>query len=485
MSNTSKTVSIVDSNNGLPNIQLKTEGGSIVNTGLTWEDLDNIDKANAKPEEKPKFSNSPLICYTRISPNSNVPRNHDIDTITIHTMAGNLSVETCGELFAQSSRQASSNYGIDNDGRIALYVEEKNRTWCSSNKANDHRAVTIEVASINTTDFACSEAAWNSLLNLCADICKRNNIKKLLWKADKSLIGKVEEQNMTVHRWFANKTCPGEYLYSRMGLIASTVNSILDGSYKAPIETVPETENEEAGMYNFLKSKGINNFFIFGLMGNLWAESGIRANNLQNSYEAKLGSDIVYTANVDKGIYSSDSFIHDKAGYGYAQWTFWSRKEQLWKFKESRKCSIADPAMQRDFLWQELTTIYKGMVAQLNAAKSLKEATDIVLTQFEKPANQSDAVKAKRLSYAEALYNKYATNNDNTSASKLPYQVRVIDDCLNIRKGPGTSYEKTGKQITDHGVYTIINEVWVGNTLWGELKSGAGWICLTKYTQKI
>lgn len=488
MNNTPKTISIVDAmSSGIPNVQIKTEGGSIVNTGITYEELDNIDKANSKVEENTGFSNSPLINYTRISPNSNVPRNHKIDTITIHTMAGNLSVESCGELFSKSERQASSNYGIDSSGKIALYIEEKNRSWCSSNKDNDHRAVTIEVASINTTDFACSEAAWNSLIALCVDICKRNGIKKLLWKADKTLVGKVEQQNMTVHRWFAAKACPGDYLYSHMGKIADEVNNILNGvTSQTPVVSVPETENEEAAMYQFLKSKGISNFFIFGLMGNLWAESGIRANNLQNSYEAKLGSDEVYTAKVDDRSYSAESFINDKAGYGYAQWTFWSRKEKLYQYMELRHCSIADPEMQRDFLWEELNTTYKGMVASLKSATSLKAATDIVLTQFEKPADQSDTVKAKRLSYAQALFDKYAgSDNGNTATNSLPYQVRVLDDCLNIRSGAGTSYAKTGKQITDHGVYTIIEEAWVGNTLWGKLKSGAGWICLTKYTQKI
>lgn len=175
------------------------------------------------------MSNSSLVSYTRISPNKTTPRNHKIDTITIHCMAGDLSVESCGNLFAKSSRQASSNYGIGSDGRIAMYVEEKDRSWCSSNKSNDHRAITIEVANDGgvETGWHISDKAYNALIALLVDICKRNDIKKLLWKADKSLIGKVDKQNMTVHRWFAAKACPGDYLYNLHGQIAKEVNEIL------------------------------------------------------------------------------------------------------------------------------------------------------------------------------------------------------------------------------------------------------------------
>lgn len=173
------------------------------------------------------FTNSPLVNYTKISPNKTANRNHAIDTITIHCVVGQCSVEVLGDVFAPSSRQASSNYGIGYDGRIGMYVEEKDRSWCSSNSANDHRAITIEVASDTTAPYAVTAKAYNALIELVADICKRNNIKELKWKADKSLIGQVDKQNMTVHKWFANKDCPGEYLYSRMGAIASAVNKKL------------------------------------------------------------------------------------------------------------------------------------------------------------------------------------------------------------------------------------------------------------------
>lgn len=170
------------------------------------------------------MSNSPLVSYTKISPNRTSPRNHAIDTITIHCVVGQCTVETLGNIFAPTSRQASSNYGVGTDGKIGMYVEEKDRSWCSSNAANDHRAITIEVASDTTHPYAVNDKAYAALLDLLVDICQRNGIKKLLWKADKSLIGKPEQQNMTVHRWFANKACPGDYLYNRHGAIAEEVN---------------------------------------------------------------------------------------------------------------------------------------------------------------------------------------------------------------------------------------------------------------------
>ena len=154
------------------------------------------------------MSNSPLVTYTKLSPNHSGRRNHVIDTVSIHCMAGNASVETCGALFADPSRKASSNYGIGSDGRIALYVDEENRSWCTSSASNDHRAITIEVANNGgAPDWPVSDKAYSALLDLLTDICRRNGIKKLLWRGDKSLIGQVDKQNMTVHRWFAAKAC--------------------------------------------------------------------------------------------------------------------------------------------------------------------------------------------------------------------------------------------------------------------------------------
>ena len=182
------------------------------------------------------MSNSPLVSYTRISPNRTSPRNHKIDTITIHCVVGQCSVESLGAVFAPAKRRGSSNYGIGKDGRVGMYVEEKDRSWCSSNSANDNRAITIECASDTTHPYAINDKVYKSLIELCADICKRNDIKELKWKGDKSLIGQIDKQNMTAHRWFDNTACPGDYIYSHLGDIANEVNKKL-GVTKDPAES--------------------------------------------------------------------------------------------------------------------------------------------------------------------------------------------------------------------------------------------------------
>ena len=176
------------------------------------------------------MSYSSLVSYTRISPNKTSPRDHKIDTITIHCMAGDLSIETCGNVFAPTSRKASSNYGVGSDGRVGCYVDEADRSWCSSNRANDMRAVTIEVANDGgaETGWHVSDTAMNSLIKLVADICKRNSISKLIWSDSKDdRINHRNGCNMTVHRDFKNKDCPGAYLMSKMPYIADEVNKLL------------------------------------------------------------------------------------------------------------------------------------------------------------------------------------------------------------------------------------------------------------------
>lgn len=168
------------------------------------------------------MSNSPLVNYTKISPNSSNPRNKPITKITIHHVAGNLTVEQVGNIFAPKERKASSNYGVDNRGRVGMYVEEKNRAWTSSSSDNDNQAVTIEVANITgAPDWKVSDIALNKTIDLCVDICKRNNIKRLNFTGDKT-------GNLTMHKWFAATTCPGPYLESKFPYIADMVNKRLN-----------------------------------------------------------------------------------------------------------------------------------------------------------------------------------------------------------------------------------------------------------------
>lgn len=194
------------------------------------------------------FTNSPLVNYTKISPNRTKNRNHAIDTITIHCVVGQCSVETLGNVFFPVSRQASSNYGVGFDGRIGMYVEEKDRSWCSSSASNDHRAITIEVASDTKEPYAVRDAAYQATIKLVADICKRNGIKKLVWSTNKNdRINHLNGCNMTVHRDYANKSCPGTYLYDRQGDIAAKVNAILDADNKPSENPKPATSTVRVG----------------------------------------------------------------------------------------------------------------------------------------------------------------------------------------------------------------------------------------------
>lgn len=214
------------------------------------------------------FTNSPLVNHTRISPHRTPNRNHVIDTVTIHCVVGQCKVEALGELF--QTKQCCSNYGIGYDGRIGMYCEEKDRSWCSSSASNDHRAITIEVASDTVEPYAVRPAAYNALIKLLVDICKRNNIKQLLWKGDKSLIGQVDKQNMTVHRWFhSGKSCPGTYLYDLHPRIAAEVNKQLETTstntpeksvlYRVQVGAFKEKANAVAMMEN-LKKAGFEGF---------------------------------------------------------------------------------------------------------------------------------------------------------------------------------------------------------------------------------
>ena len=197
------------------------------------------------------YTNSSLVSYTKLSPNHSGQRTHSIDRITPHCVVGQCSVETLGSIFYPTSRQASCQYGIGSDGRIGMYVEEKNRSWCSSSNANDQRAITIECASDTTDPYAMNSKVYDALIKLCVDICKRNGKKKLIWLGDKDKTlnynPKSDEMVITVHRWFANKSCPGNWLYARLGDLAAKVTAQLAGT-----TTTPETPT--ASLYRVRKT---------------------------------------------------------------------------------------------------------------------------------------------------------------------------------------------------------------------------------------
>lgn len=315
------------------------------------------------------YTNSKLVSYTKLSPNHSGQRTHSIDRITPHCVVGQLSCESICGCFTSPSRQASCNYGIGKDGRISLCVEEKNRSWCSSSNANDQRAVTIECASDMSEPYAMNSAVYNSLVKLCVDICKRNGKKKLLWLAskDKTLnyAPKSDEMVLTVHRWFANKSCPGNWLYSRLGELATKVTTELSGSTSSN-DKKPVTQ-----MYRVRKS---------------WSDA----------------------------------------------------KSQIGAYK------VLDNAKKK---------------VDANAGYKVFDASgNIVYPVAAKPTQ--------------------------TPATNTFYKVQIDIANLNIRKGPGTNYDKTG-QFTGKGIFTIVQESkGEGATLWGKLKSGAGWISLD-FTKKL
>ena len=177
------------------------------------------------------YTNSSMVSYTGLSPNHSGQRTHSIDRITPHCVVGQLTAESICGCFTSPSRQASCNYGIGVDGKVSLCVEEKNRSWCSSSNANDQRAVTIECASDKTEPYAMNSRVYDSLIKLCTDICKRNGKRKLLWLGDRdktlNYTPKSDEMVLTVHRWFANKSCPGSWLYARLGDLAAKVTAAL------------------------------------------------------------------------------------------------------------------------------------------------------------------------------------------------------------------------------------------------------------------
>ena len=211
------------------------------------------------------MSNSSLVSYTKLSPCNSGTRTHKIDRITPHCVVGQASVESLGTLFQNYARQTSSNYGIGADGRIGLYVDENKRSWCSSSNANDQRAVTIECASSTVAPYEMHNAVYESLVKLCVDICKRNGITKLLWLGSKEKTLAYEPKDgeavLTAHRWFANKSCPGEWLYSRFGDLAAKVTAELEPKktimYRVQVGAFRNRENAERQAKE-LEAKGYN-----------------------------------------------------------------------------------------------------------------------------------------------------------------------------------------------------------------------------------
>ena len=406
------------------------------------------------------MSNSPLVVYTKLSPNHSGKRTKKIDTITIHCMAGNCSVETCGNLFANSARQASSNYGIGTDGRIALYVDEANRSWCTSSNANDQRAVTIEVANNGgAPDWPVSAKAYAALLDLVTDICKRNGIKRLVWSTSKNdRVNHLNGCNMTVHRDYANKSCPGDYLYNRHGQIAAEVNKRL-GIADAGGSTGGQTSgNTETG----LKVGDVVNF-----KGTQHYTSAAA----KDAKTCKPGKATITAVAAGKA-----HPYHLKAISGGGSTVYgWVNAADISTGSTETGLKVGD------------VVNFKGTQHYTSAAaKDAKTCKPGKATITAVAAGKAHPYHLKAISGGGSTVYGWVNAADISTGSTgtaTSYRVRTTADVLNIRKGPGTNYGVAG-QIKGKGIYTIVAEAaGPGATKWGKLKSGTGWISLDYVTK--
>lgn len=415
-------------------------------------------------------------------------------------------------VFINSWNQASYDkacvHGVidGNDGIVYQTLPWDHRGWhcgagVNGSANNTHIGVEMcEPACIRYAggaDFTCADKAaaravagrtYEAAVELFAVLCQKYGL-------DPVKDGVVISHREGHSRGIASNHGDPEHLWSQLGMgytmdgFRADVKTAMGGTVSAGMPVAAVTPvSDEGKIWEFLYGKIGNAYGTAGLMGELYAESGLRADNLQNSCEKKLNiTDVEYTRLVDGNNYPD--FINDKAGYGLAQWTYWSRKKALLEFAKGQGKSIGDLDMQLDFLWGEMQG-YKEVLAVLKAAKSVREASDAVLAGYEKPADQGETVKARRAGYGRAFYEKYACSGQGVSSGGMtnadcPFLVRVGVDDLNIRKGAGTNTAKTGKY-TGKGVFTVV-EVRSGKGSdkgWGKLKSGAGWIALS-YCERV
>ena len=444
--------------------------------------------------------------------------------------------------FAGGNRNASAHYFVGYDGAIWQSVEDKNVAWHCGAKSYKHaecrnaNSIGIEmcVRKKSTASMGATDKDWyfeSATVEAAAELTRY-----LMEKYN------VPASHVIRHYDVTGKICPNPYVYNTMAhtwdefkqLISGTASaggsqteklyrvrkswedaksqigaySSLDNAKKACTDGytvydwngkavyskaaaggMVQNGNTEKAIWDYLAGKGLNACAVAGLMGNLYAESGLNSCNLQNSYNKSLNmTDAQYTAAVDNGSYGN--FVKDKAGYGLVQWTYYTRKQALFDYAKKAGASIGSLDMQLAFLWDELQG-YKTVINALKSAESVRAASDAVLLGFEKPADQSEAVQKKRAGYGEAYYKKYAGGQQAAvpqekpqAAAGVPFKVKVDILDLRIRTGAGTDYAKTG-EYTGKGVFAITEvKAGKGSTAgWGKLKSGAGWISLDYATR--
>lgn len=473
-----------------------------------------------------------------------------IKYIVIHYVGALGGAKANCQYYAGGNRNASAHYFVGFEGEIWQSVEDNNIAWhcgASTYKHPDCRnanSIGIElcVRKRNTASMGAEDKDWyfeDATVEAAAELTR--------YLMDKY---GVPAENVIRHYDVTGKICPNPYVYNTTahtwdefkrlisggapagdtagtkekkyyrvrkswGDAASQLGAFesLDNAKKACIEgyTVYDWNGKavyskaaaagsgntgtaaEREIWDFLTGKGLNAFAAAALMGNLFAESGLNSINLQNSYNTKLGmTDEEYTDAVDGGTY--DNFINDKAGYGLAQWTFYSRKQALYDCAKAAGVSIGNLNMQLDFLWNELQG-YKAVMSALKGATSVSAASDAVLTGYERPADQSEAVKRKRAGHGQEYYDRYAGGRQQAAPQEnapepqgVPFRVKIDIPDLRIRTGAGTDHAETGKY-TGVGVFTIVEVAQGAGAAagWGLLKAYAdgrnGWVSLDYCTR--
>lgn len=416
------------------------------------------------------MSNSSLVNYVKLSPNHSGRRTHSVDRITPHCVVGQLSAAGIASCFP-AGRSASCNYGIGKNGDVALIVDEANRSWCSSSNANDQRAITIECASDTYAPYAMTSAVYAKLIDLCTDICRRYGKNKLIWFGDKNKTLNYNpasnEMVITVHRWFANKSCPGDWLYSRLGDLANQVTKRLGGQATSGqtngTVAAPVSNSNESAIYQ------------------------ITADVLNIRQQPTTASKITGQIK-DKGRYTITQIINGwgklKSGAGWISMNYAKKVSGSVPTYTNSTISGRTNSASTYKITANVLNVRKGPGTNYPVTTQVKKGQVYTITDV-----QGGWGKLKSgagwicLTYAQQV--SYGSNKANidpkpaAAPKATSNQYRVTADVLNVRKGPGTNYG-IATQVRKNQVYTIVQ----ANGNWGKLKSGAGWINL-RYAKRL
>lgn len=369
------------------------------------------------------------------------------------------------------------------DGSVATYqtLPWDHRGWHAGGSANNTH-IGFEICEDDLTDSTYFQKVYQEAVELCAFLCKQFNITEqdIICHSEGYKKGIASNHGDVMH-WFPKHG-------KSMDTFRADVKKLLEQKEPA----VTESQDPEQTIWQFLMDKFGNPYGAAGMMGNMYAESGLKPTNLQNTYEKSLDfTDAEYTAAVDDGSY--DRFSDDRAGYGLCQWTYPSRKAALYAFCKERSCSVGDLQAQLDFMWQELQQGYQKLLDTLKKAVTIEDASTAVLKQYERPADQGREVQAKRAEFGQKYFDKYVTVVYPEKLTEGYYRVRKTWDnkksqigayriLANAKraadKNPGTCvftddgvaiYPTQGSN-PDQRTYTVVK----GDTLWGIAKKQLG-----------